>query len=212
MRYAAIRRPIADAATHRYIRITTFVAPFLALIPPHATYNLSSVIVPRDDASSYFHFIAWAEDGQDGIGTEDWRKFCFLAVGEDLDRDFKPIKRSAANDYRQDRQAMAADSFTGISGIPNQDIAMWESMGAIADRTTERLGSSDIAIIQFRRIMLDAVRRFEETGVAIGLGAPKLPQASLRSYQGVVPYSVPWRTLGASQAEAAVIDAGAAAE
>ena len=49
---------------------------------------------------------------------------------------------------------MKRGSFTGIAGIPNQDIAMWESMGPIADRSRERLGVSDVAIVHFRRIMV----------------------------------------------------------
>ncbi len=147
MRYAAIRRPIVNAGSHDYVRITTYVAPFTALIPPNSTYNVTSVIVPRNDTSSYFHFIAWAEGEQAGITTEAWRKFCVLAVGEDVDSEFRPIKRHAHNNYLQDRAAMAEGNFTGILGIPNQDIAMWESMGTIADRTQERLGASDIAIV-----------------------------------------------------------------
>ncbi len=212
MRYAAIRRPITDANTHEYIRITTFVAPFTALIPPNATYNLTSVIVPRDDFSSDFHFIAWAEPGQEGISTSEWRKFCHLDVGEDVDSSFRLIQRNAGNDYLQDRAAMANGSFTGLFGIPNQDIAMWESMGAISDRTNERLGASDIAIVQFRRIMLDALAEFEKSDCVIGLRAPKLPQVALRSFQGVVPKTVPWRTLGATSDEVQLIDAGAAAQ
>ncbi len=205
MRYAAIRRPIMNANSHDYVRITTFVAPFTALIPPNSTYNLSSVIVPRNDTSSYFHFIAWAEGGQAGIDTDAWRKFCVLAVGEDVDAHFRPIKRHADNDYLQDRELMENGSFTGIPGIPNQDIAMWESMGAIADRTQERLGASDIAIVQFRRLMIDAVNAFQEEGRVIGHIEPRLPQARLRSYQGVVEKSVPWRTLGASDEEVKVL-------
>src|SRR5262245_32083475 len=161
MRYAAIRRPIKDAQTHDYVRITTYIAPFIALIPPNASYNLASAIVPKDDVSSYFHFIAWGY-ADTVIGQAAWRKFCVAEPGVDLDRDFKPVLRTAANNYLQDRQAMEDGNFTGIPGIPNQDIAMWVSMGAIADRTSERLGASDIAVIQFRRLMLDAVRRFQE--------------------------------------------------
>src|SRR3954447_21218659 len=59
MRYAAIRRPIKNAQTHDYVRITTYVAPFTTLIPPNSSYNVASVIVPKDDTNSYFHFIAW---------------------------------------------------------------------------------------------------------------------------------------------------------
>src|SRR5579863_10539286 len=205
MRYAAIRRPIVNANSHDYVRITTFVAPFTALIPPISTYIVASVIVPRGDTSSTFHFIAWAEGEQAGIDTEAWRRFCVLVVGEDVDAQFRPIKRHAHNDYLQDRVAMENGSFTGILGIPNQDIAMWESMGPIADRTQERLGASDIAIVQFRRLIIDALRAFEEEDRVIGHIAPRLPQAKLRSYQGVVEKSVPWRTLGASDEEATVL-------
>ena len=92
-----------------------------------------------------------------------------LEVGVDVDAQFRPIKRHAHNNYLQDRAAMAGgDSFTGIPGIPNQDIAMWESMGPIADRTQERLGASDIAIVQFRRLMIDAARAFTEEARVIG--------------------------------------------
>lgn len=205
MRYAAIRRPITNANSHDYVRITTYVAPFTALIPPNSSYNVASVIVPRNDGSSYFHFIAWKEGEQVGIETDAWRKFCVLVVGDDVDADFRPIKRHAHNNYLQDRSLMKEGHFTGIPGIPNQDIAMWESMGVIADRTQERLGASDIAIVQFRRLMLDAVKAFQASGQIIGYLEPRLPQAKLRSYQGVVEKTLPWRTLGASDAEVSVL-------
>jgi phthalate 4,5-dioxygenase oxygenase subunit len=201
MRYAAIRRPIANAQTHDYVRITTFVAPFISLIPPNSSYNVASVIVPKDDTHSYFNFIAWTEDDS-VIGQDAWRKFCVAEIGIDVDNHFKPILRTAANDYLQDRTAMRSENnFTGFPGIPNQDIPMWESMGSISDRTGERLGASDIAIVQFRRIMLDALKRFEDGGDTIGLIAPRLPQAKLCSYQGVVSKQENWRMLGASPEE-----------
>ncbi len=205
MRYAAIRRPIMNAQTQDYVRITTYVAPFAALIPPNSSYNVASVIVPKDDTSSYFHFIAWG-DPATCIEQEAWRKFCVAQVGVDLDANYRPILRHARNTYLQDRAAMKEGSFTGLPGIPNQDIAMWESMGAIADRTSERLGASDIAVIQFRRLMLDAVARFQAGAEPLGLAAPHLPHAKLRSYQGLVPKTEDWRTLGASDEERATLD------
>ena len=204
MRYAAIRRPIMNAATQDYVRITTFVAPFTALIPPNASYNVASVIVPKDDGGSYFHFIAWG-DPATCVSTAAWRRFCVAEPGVDLDAAFRPALRHAHNDYLQDRAAMKAGSFTGLPGIPNQDIAMWESMGRIADRTSERLGASDIAVIQFRRIMLDALARFEAGAAPIGLGEGRLPAALLRSYQGLVAKSEDWRRLGASPEEQRVL-------
>ncbi len=205
MRYAAIRRPIKGAATHDYVRITTYVAPFTALIPPNSSYNVASVIVPKDDTSTYFHFIAWGY-GDTVISQGAWRKFCVAEPGVDLDQDFKPALRNAANNYLQDRQAMKDGNFTGLPGIPNQDIAMWESMGRIADRTSERLGASDIAVIQFRRLLLDAVGRFQDGAGPLGLVTPHLPQAKLRSYQGIVARTENWRTLGAEAEEVAYLE------
>jgi phthalate 4,5-dioxygenase oxygenase subunit len=205
MRYAAIRRPIVNAQDNDYVRITTYVAPFIALIPPNNSYNVASVIVPRDDVSCYFHFIAWGY-ADTVVGQDEWRKFCVLQPGVDLDADFKPMLRHASNNYLQDRAAMKAGDFTGLPGIPNQDIAMWESMGQIADRTSERLGASDIAVIQFRRLMLDAIRRFQQGAGTIGLLAPHLPLAKLRSYQGIVPKSENWRLLGAEAEEVAYLE------
>jgi phthalate 4,5-dioxygenase len=205
-RYAAIRRPIMNANTHDYVRITTYVAPFTALIPPNSSYNVASVIVPKDDTHSYFHFIAWSDQPGGGIDQEAWRKFNVAQVGIDLDKNYRPILRTADNNYLQDRQAMKLGNFTGLPGIPNQDIAMWNSMGPIADRTSERLGASDIAVVQFRRVMIDAAQKFAAGGEPIGLMAPHLPQAKLRSYQGVVPKVENWRMLGASEEEIKLLD------
>ena len=204
MRYAAIRRPIQNAAVNDYVRITCFVAPFTALIPPNSSYNVASVIVPKDDLNTYFHFIAWGDvDGT--IEQDAWRRFCVASPGVDLDVAFCPDLRHASNNYLQDRQAMRDGNFTGLPGIPNQDIAMWESMGRISDRTSERLGASDIAVVQFRRLLLDALARFEVGHGVLGLSEPHLPQASLRSFQGIVAKTEDWRMLGASAEERAYL-------
>jgi len=40
--------------------------------------------------------------------------------------------------------------FTGITGIPCQDMAMWESMGPIVDRSKDHPGASDITLFRCR--------------------------------------------------------------
>ena len=206
-KYAAVRRPIQNAATHDYIRISVFVAPATVLIPPNNVYNLANVNVPIDDTHTMFHFIAWSEDDKPGIDTEEWRKFCVAQPGIDLDANWRN-RRNIGNDYLQDRQAMRLGSFTGIRGIPNQDISMWETMGPITDRSRDRLGASDIAIVEFRRIMVDAAKRFRDGEPAIGTGHLETPQARLRSFEGIVAKSVAWQTLGTVPVAA---DAGSAA-
>ena len=200
-RYVAIRRPIANEDTHDYLRITLFVAPFTVLIPPNNQYNLSILNIPQDDTHTMFYFIAWSDNA--GIDQDEWRRFCGAQVGVDLDANFRRI-RTRDNDYLQDRAAMQAGSHTGIKGIPNQDIAMWETMGAIADRSRERLGASDVAIVQFRRIMVDAARKVRDGGPAIGTTAQRVPQVKLSSFEGIVPKTTRWNTLGVAAEELAL--------
>src|ERR1700730_15713486 len=152
--YAAIRRPILNANTHDYIRTTVFVAPFISLIPPNNVHNVTTVLAPIDDHNTDFYFIAWNGADKPGVDQETWRKFKVAQVGIDLDAHYRN-KRTRENNYLQDRQAMMLGNFTGIAGIPNQDIAMWETMGrtGISDRTKERLGASGIAVGEFRRLV-----------------------------------------------------------
>lgn len=190
-RYAAIRRPIHQAQSHDYVRSTVFVAPATALIPPNNLYNVANINVPMDDTNTAFYFIAWGHPAQTPE-TETWRKFLRQTVGVDLDEYYRPL-RNIENRFWQDRQAMKAGNFTGISGFPNQDVAMWLTMGPIADRSHDRLGASDLAIVEFRKQMLEAVRAFQQGGEAIGTGSHAIP-AHICSFQAVVPKTEDWRT------------------
>lgn len=189
-RYAALRRPIQNASTHDYVRSTVFVAPATALIPPNNLYNVANVNVPMDDTNTAFYFIAWGHPSQTPE-TETWRKFLRQTVGIDLDEQYRPL-RTIENKFWQDREAMKAGNFTGITGFPNQDVAMWLTMGPIADRSHDRLGASDLAIVEFRRQMVDAVKAFESGALAIGTGKDAI-DATVCSFQAVVPKTIDWR-------------------
>lgn len=198
-RYAAIRRPIKNPDTQDYVRMTVYIAPFTCLIPPNNLYNVAAVIVPADDTHSMFYFIAWGAHATTPDNAA-WRTFNCAQVGVDLDRHYRPV-RTLDNMYRQDRAAMQRGDATGIRGIPNQDIAMWETMGPITDRTTDLLATSDLAVAQFRRIMVDAARKMRAGEPAIGTVVPRVPHAALSSFEGVVPKSTDWRTLGTPERE-----------
>ncbi len=202
-RYAAIRRPIVNPETHAYFRITVFVAPFTVLIPPNDRYKLAQMLIPIDDVNTMFYWIAWHETA--GISQDAWRKFCAAEVGVDLDRNFRKI-RTLDNWFLQDREAMKRGDFTGIKGIPAQDMAMWESMGPVADRTQDYLGASDGAVAQFRRQMVEAAKRMRDGGPAIGTTEPRIPHVKLASFEGVAPKATNWRLLGASPEERALLE------
>jgi phthalate 4,5-dioxygenase oxygenase subunit len=191
--YAAIRKPIKNASTHNYLRITEYIAPYTSLIPPNNNYNVATVIVPINDNESFFHFIAWG--GTDCPSTTEWRKFAHAQPGIDVDEKWRP-NRTLENNFLQDRQLMKLGNFTGVPGIPNQDLIMWVSMGPRVDRSSDLLGASDLAIVEFRRLMSDAARRVAEGGCAIGAEEPITPHATISSKEGVFPKDIDWRTLG----------------
>jgi phthalate 4,5-dioxygenase oxygenase subunit len=189
-RYAALRRPLTNAAVNDYVRSTVFVAPATALIPPNNLYNVANINVPMDDTNTAFYFIAWGHPAQTPE-TETWRRFLRQTVGVDLDARYRPL-RTMDNMFWQDRNAMKAGNFTGITGFPNQDVAMWLTMGPIADRTHDRLGASDLAIVEFRKQMLEAVRAFMQGAPAIGTGIEAATPA-VCAFQAIVPKTTDWR-------------------
>jgi phthalate 4,5-dioxygenase oxygenase subunit len=72
------------------------------------------------------------------------------------------------NDFAQDRHVQRTETFSGIREFWAQDAAPQVSMGPIFDRTRERLGTSDLAIIAVRRHLLEATRALRERGTVPG--------------------------------------------
>jgi phthalate 4,5-dioxygenase len=192
--YAALRKPIKNEEKNYYIRTTIFIAPFTVLIPPNTEYKLAQMLFPIDDYNTMFYWVAWHPDSSKGISQEDWRRFCAAEVGTDLDENY--IRQlNLGNWFKQDREAMKKGHFTGIKGIPAEDMAMWESMGRIANRSHEILGSSDLSIVKFRHQMLKAAKDFAEGEPAIGTKRTNIRHIDLASFEGIVPKSTDWRVL-----------------
>ena len=85
--------------------------------------------------------------------------------------------RTAANrdnDYWMDWEVHRTRMFCGIPGFGVQDQAIQESQGDIVDRTRERLGTSDTAIIQVRRRLMTAARALRDQGTPAPGGRPAL--------------------------------------
>jgi phthalate 4,5-dioxygenase oxygenase subunit len=67
------------------------------------------------------------------------------------------LKANRANDYFIDRDVQRNKTFTGITGVNTQDMALQEGMGAVVDRSREHLGTSDRAIIAMRQLLMEAM-------------------------------------------------------
>jgi phthalate 4,5-dioxygenase oxygenase subunit len=69
---------------------------------------------------------------------------------------------------------------------------MWVTMGPITNRSSDRLGASDMAVVEFRKQMLEALNAFEQGEPAIGTGDLAIPKTVV-SYQAVIPKTTDWR-------------------
>jgi len=79
------------------------------------------------------------------------------SVHAQVDARWVPL-RNRDNDYLVDRADQKLRTFTGIQGVSEQDAMIQDSQGFIADRTREHLGPTDIAVIEFRTLILRAAR------------------------------------------------------
>lgn len=190
-------RRVADDENY-YWRITQWIMPWYTIIPPFGTHNPlgAHAWVPIDDENCW----AWS------INYHPTRPLTepeleSMRAGEGIHVKYVPgTYRPLANrdnDYLIDRQAQRERrSFSGVEGISAQDFSLQESMGTIADRTKERLGTSDAAIILARRRLLAAVEDLEEGNPLPGT---EPVHQQVRSASLVLPNSVPFHE-GASSA------------
>ena len=80
----------------------------------------------------------------------------------------------------------------------SQDYMVTESMGPIYDRTQERLGTSDKAIIRMRRLLIAAAKSVAEGGQAPAVEGD-LDYRSIRSAEKILEPGEDWRNLGTNE-------------
>ena len=190
--YAGIR-PLDDAATH--VRAYHFILPFHQIRPSRDAAGVPLIAghiwVPMDDETTMVY--NWAMTARDEPLPEEERLESRLGNGPgDVDQTTFRSRRNRANNYLQDRDVQRRETFTGIDGINVQDRAVQESMGPIVDRSLEHLGPADRAVIQARRLLLEAMRTVQDGGAPRGIAATYY---ALRAAESVVARGTDWRTL-----------------
>ena len=143
-----------------YWRISQFLMPNHGLAPnafPGENYH-GQCWVPIDDTSCWIYNYTWNPErplsaiGARAISAPD------PASMREVDADYIPLRRRE-NDYlHRPRQAEDRDLSRGSRAFPNRMPAIQDSQGLIADRTAEHLGPTDMGVIRFRRMILDAAR------------------------------------------------------
>ena len=173
MRAAALRRT-GDGCT--YVRITEYFMPLVTVVPVgRAQPRDGSMFVfsPVDDTHhllfyGYFSDTPTKPPEELGGAARDF-------VPDP--HDFAGLRGDRSNRWGQDRDLMKAGHFTGFGRtLLEEDVAVQTSMGPILDRTKENLSSSDVAVAQTRRMLLEALRAAE---------AGALPPGSALAPEGV---------------------------
>jgi len=192
LRYGAVRDLDHDP-NQAHVRITQVVLPFFTLIPqdgagPRKDRRLANAFVPRDDTSTWH--IQWFFDPTKEIEVE----FRIEEGGHWYDENFRK-KLNIDNWYMQDRAEMKKPDglMSGIKGIMTQDHAVSETQGRILNRTKEHLGTSDMAVVAWRRMMLRSARTLAEKNEAPEAFSTPIDWANIRAVTLVYPKDKKWK-------------------
>jgi phenylpropionate dioxygenase-like ring-hydroxylating dioxygenase large terminal subunit len=172
------RRTQPDGRWHW--RLTQFLLPFYTMPPVGVGEKVvqSHIWVPMDDTHVVNWMVTWhverpltPEEIQlhiEGRGAH----VCDYAPP--TSEPYGDVRTAASrdNDYGMDWDVHRTKMFCGIPGFGVQDQAIQESQGPIVDRTQERLGTSDTAIIQVRKRLMTAARALRDHGTPAPGDAP----------------------------------------
>ena len=159
----AVRRN-AEEDTY-YWRMTQFLLPSHTMIPYQKGLSIHGHCwVPRDDETCWVWTMSWnpdqplSSDDRDAIANETFR-----STRRQVDPvTFRPLRNINPTTIGSTANSSGTTTMTGIHGFAAQDQAIQESMGTVVDRTQERLGTSDTAIIAMRRLLLQEIRALQQ--------------------------------------------------
>jgi len=193
-RYAGLR-PLDAEQMH--VRAYHFILPFHQIRPARTGASsrgysgaAGHIWVPIDDYNTMVY--NWELSTTDPLTDEDRLERRLGNGPMDVDQTTFRSRRNRENNYLLDRRVQKTDTFTGIDGVNAQDRAVQESMGHVVDRTKEHLGPADRAVIQARRLLLQATRAVETGGTPPGI---EPTYYTLHPAEAVVPRATDWRTL-----------------
>ncbi len=145
-----------------YWRIAQFLMPVHAYAPSSMPGEniFGQSFIPVTDTNCWIYTYAWnperplTQAERDGYDRGN-------GVMSEVDENYIPL-RNKANDYLIDRKLQKTKSYTGIKGVSEQDAAVQDSQGPIADRTREHLGPTDLGIMHFRKLVMEAARALQQ--------------------------------------------------
>ena len=144
-----------------HVRITNQIFPAAILIPMSREMTITQWHVPIDDVKSYWYsmFTSFGDPVDHAVMRAQRLELYELP-------DYIPRQGKATN-YGYDAEEQRGATYTGM-GVDINVHDQWavESQGAIQDRTTETLGTSDVAIAAYRRRLVGAIRDHQRGALA----------------------------------------------
>jgi phthalate 4,5-dioxygenase oxygenase subunit len=160
----------------RHVRITNLMFPNAFVVPFGNSKVFVQWHVPIDDFTHYWYMILY-----DFAEPTDQQTLLDQRLKEVSLPDYRPL-RNRTNNWGFDPAEQRDLTYPGM-GLDINVHDQWavESMGAIQDRTVERLGVSDRAVTSNRRLLLKAIKAMEA-----GQPTPGLPldEAAARELRG----------------------------
>jgi phthalate 4,5-dioxygenase len=174
LRQASLRPAGGDRT---YVRLAHYFFPFVIVVPNgYGSAVHAFCFAPVDDTHHLLFF------GNYGTTPLSLREVSGVLEGELPDmRNFGSLRGDRPIRWGQDRQLMNSGHWSGFGrSAIEEDVAVQVSMGPTADRTGENLSTSDVAIAQTRRLILDALAGYEHglipPGSARSPGKVRVPQ------------------------------------
>jgi phthalate 4,5-dioxygenase oxygenase subunit len=145
-----------------YWRIAQFLMPVHAYAPSAMPGEniFGQSFVPVTDTNCWIYTYAWNPERPLTQAERDGYRSGNGVISE-VDENYVPL-RNKSNDYLIDRKLQKTRSYTGIKGVSEQDAAVQDSQGPIADRTREHLGPTDLGIMHFRKLVMEAARALQQ--------------------------------------------------
>ncbi|MCL6593814.1 MAG: hypothetical protein K6T31_07545, partial [Alicyclobacillus sp.] len=177
-----------------YVRAYHYVMPFQQFrgetvdfhtgLPSELPSLNGHLWVPVDDTHCVVYNWMLSPFPDRPIKEEEWiAQETFWGRGPDDVLPGYRLKRNRSNDYMIDRYEQKTKTATGIKGVNTQDFALQETMEyPFVDRSKERLGTSDAAIITMRQLLLEATRDVEQGKTPRGVNP--------ETYRDVRPFDV----------------------
>ena len=134
-------------------RLTQWMLPFFSLIPARDYPLAGHGYVPIDDERT--SVVGYRYHADRPLTEQEYSEPAtgLNTVPRIIPGTLDPVV-NRANDYLIDRSMQREVNYTGIRGVSEQDMAMTQSMGNIYDRSKEHLGTSDLAVITMRRLLM----------------------------------------------------------